>query len=167
MEENTRVFVSGLPPTLSNAALRKHFATRFDVTDAHVIPKRNFGFVGFKSHTMAKNAVDYFNRTYIRMSKISVEMAKPVRYLLDISDALDVFLPHHAHRQYRSTPILKHVYDPGLKVILSLAGMPQVTLRGFPNVNVNQTVQRIMQNSKNILPPCSRQRGQKLGQMMA
>lgn len=76
--EGTRVFVSGLPPSLSNQDLGKHFGSRFPVTDAHVIPKRRIGFVGFKDAAIAKQAVDYFNKTYIRMSKISVEIARPV-----------------------------------------------------------------------------------------
>ncbi|GKZ78947.1 multiple RNA-binding domain-containing protein 1 [Aspergillus niger] len=76
--ESTRVFVSGLPPTLSDDQLRKHFATRFQVTDAHVLPKRRIGFVGFKSHEVAQQAVSYFNKTYMKMSKISVDIAKPI-----------------------------------------------------------------------------------------
>lgn len=76
--ENTRVFVSGLPPTLSNDDLGKHFASRFQVTDSHVIPNRRIGFVGFKDAEIAKEAAKYFNRTFLRMSKISVEMARPV-----------------------------------------------------------------------------------------
>ncbi|PLN78350.1 putative pre-rRNA processing protein Mrd1 [Aspergillus taichungensis] len=76
--ESTRVFVSGLPPTFSNDQLRKHFATRFQVTDAHVLPKRRIGFVGFKSHDDARQAVGYFNKTYMKMSKISVDIAKPI-----------------------------------------------------------------------------------------
>ncbi|RAL00452.1 RNA-binding ribosome biosynthesis protein MRD1 [Aspergillus ibericus CBS 121593] len=76
--ESTRVFVSGLPPTLSDDQLRKHFATRFQVTDAHVLPKRRIGFVGFKSHEAAQQAVSYFNKTYMKMSKISVDIAKPI-----------------------------------------------------------------------------------------
>lgn len=77
--ENTRVFVSGLPPTCSNDQLRNHFAVRFQVTDAHVLPKRRMGFVGFKSHDAAQEAVKYFNKTFLKMSKISVDIARPVR----------------------------------------------------------------------------------------
>lgn len=77
--ENTRVFVGGLPPSCSNDQLRNHFASRFQVTDAHVLPKRRMGFVGFKSNEIAKQAVEYFNRTYMKMSKISVDLARPVR----------------------------------------------------------------------------------------
>ena len=76
--ENTRVFVSGLPPTCSNDQLRNHFSTRFQVTDAHVLPKRRMGFVGFKSNEMAQDAVKYFNRTFLKMSKITVDIARPV-----------------------------------------------------------------------------------------
>ncbi|OJJ47802.1 hypothetical protein ASPZODRAFT_151243 [Penicilliopsis zonata CBS 506.65] len=76
--ENTRVFVSGLPPTFSNEQLRKHFASRYQVTDAHVLSKRRIGFVGFKSPEVAQQAANYFNRTYVKMSKISVEIARPV-----------------------------------------------------------------------------------------
>lgn len=73
------MFVSGLPPSCSNDQLRSHFAGRFQVTDAHVLPKRRMGFVGFKSNEVAKEAASYFNRTYMKMSKISVDLARPVR----------------------------------------------------------------------------------------
>lgn len=76
------MFVSGLPPTLSNHDLGKHFSARFQVTDAHVIPSRRIGFVGFKDAAHAKQAVDYFHKTYLRMSKISVEMARSVSAML-------------------------------------------------------------------------------------
>ena len=76
--ENTRVFVSGLPPKFSDDQLKGHFGGRFQVTDAHVLPKRRIGFVGFKSPDVAKQAVNYFNKTYIKMSKIGVDIARPV-----------------------------------------------------------------------------------------
>lgn len=72
------MFVSGLPPSFTNEQLRKHFANRFHVTDAHVLPKRRIGFVGFRDPEMAKQAAGYFNRSYVKMSKISVEIARPV-----------------------------------------------------------------------------------------
>ncbi|CAP93632.1 Multiple RNA-binding domain-containing protein 1 [Penicillium rubens] len=83
--ESTRVFVGGLPPTCSNDQLKKHFATRFQVTDAHVLPKRRMGFVGFKSHEAAQQAVKHFNKTYMKMSKIAVDIARPI----DSNDAED------------------------------------------------------------------------------
>ncbi|RMJ23416.1 hypothetical protein PHISP_05722 [Aspergillus sp. HF37] len=76
--ESTRIFVSGLPPKFSNDQLKKHFSSRFQTTDAHVLPNRRFGFVGFKSPEAAKEAVGYFNKSYVKMSKISVEIARPI-----------------------------------------------------------------------------------------
>lgn len=76
---DTRVFVSGLPPNFTSNQLGAHFAGRYQITDATVIPDRRIGFVGFRNYTLAKSAINYFDKTYIRMSKISVQMAKPVR----------------------------------------------------------------------------------------
>lgn len=75
---DTRVFVSGLPPNFTSDQLGAHFAKRYQITDAVVISGRRIGFVGFRNYTLAKNAVKYFDKSYIRMSKISVEIAKPV-----------------------------------------------------------------------------------------
>jgi multiple RNA-binding domain-containing protein 1 len=75
---DTRVFVSGLPPNYTSNQLGAHFAGRYQITDAVVIPDRRIGFVGFRNYTLAKSAIKYFDRTYIRMSKISVEFAKAV-----------------------------------------------------------------------------------------
>lgn len=75
---STRVFVSGLPINITNKQLREHFAQKFGVTDAHVFPDRRIAFVGLTDHESAKKASTYFNKSFIRMSKISVELAKPV-----------------------------------------------------------------------------------------
>lgn len=74
----TRVFVSGLPPSLTTKDLRTCFGQKFNVTDAHVLPGRCIGFVGLTDHDSAERAAKYFNKSFIRMSKISVELAKPV-----------------------------------------------------------------------------------------
>lgn len=81
----TRVYISGLPPSMSKDQLRSHFAEKYPVTDAHVVADRRIGFVGFPSHELAKNAVKYFNKSFIRMSKISVTLARPVEVKRDAS----------------------------------------------------------------------------------
>ena len=75
---DTRLFITGLPPNFTSADLGKHFARRYQITDAQVIPGRRIGFVGFRNYTLAKNAVKYFDKTYIRMSKIGVAFARPI-----------------------------------------------------------------------------------------
>jgi RNA recognition motif-containing protein len=82
--ESSRIFVRGLPPTMSEADFKKHFG-KYEVTDARLFPQRRIGYVGYKSPEDAQKAVKYFNRTFIRMSKIGVELARPVRYCLPIS----------------------------------------------------------------------------------
>ncbi|KAL2262164.1 hypothetical protein VTK26DRAFT_2275 [Humicola hyalothermophila] len=77
--ESSRVFVKNLPPTISEAEFRKHFSAQGrEVTDVKLIPHRRIGFVGYKSHDDAARAVKYFNKTFIRMSRISVDLAKPI-----------------------------------------------------------------------------------------
>lgn len=77
--ESSRLFVKNLPPTITEADFRKHFATGGrDVTDIKLIPKRRIGYVGYKTPEDAAKAVKFFNRSYIRMSKISVEIARPI-----------------------------------------------------------------------------------------
>lgn len=76
--ESSRIFVRGLPPTMSEADFKKHFG-KYEVTDARLFPQRRIGYVGYKSPEDAQKAVKYFNRTFIRMSKIGVELARPVR----------------------------------------------------------------------------------------
>ncbi|KAI5865900.1 RNA-binding domain-containing protein [Durotheca rogersii] len=76
--DSSRIFVKGLPPNLNEADLRKHFASKGQITDVKLIPHRRIGYVGYKSPQEAASAVDYFNRTFVRMSKIGVELAKPI-----------------------------------------------------------------------------------------
>ena len=80
---DTRVFVSGLPPNLTSDQLGAHFAARYQITDAVIVPGRQIGFVGFRNYTLAKSAVKYFDMTYIRMSKISAEIARPIEISRD------------------------------------------------------------------------------------
>lgn len=77
--ETSRLFVKNLPPSINEADFRKHFSTGGrQVTDVKLIAKRRIGYVGYKTPQEAAKAVKYFNRSYIRMSRISVEPARPI-----------------------------------------------------------------------------------------
>ena len=90
--DSSRVFVKNLPPTITEPEFRKHFATKGrQVTDVKLIAKRRIGYVGFKSPGDATAAIKYFNRSYIRMSRISVESARPV----SISDLPSILIPRN------------------------------------------------------------------------
>jgi multiple RNA-binding domain-containing protein 1 len=79
---SSRIFVKGLPPSISEDDFKKHFAAKYTITDAKLIPHRRIGYVGYKSSEDAVKAVKYFNRSFIRMSRIGVEIARPVRSIL-------------------------------------------------------------------------------------
>ncbi|KAI9817206.1 MAG: Multiple RNA-binding domain-containing protein 1 [Pycnora praestabilis] len=75
---SSRVFIRGLPPNISEDEFRKHFSRQQIITDAKLIPHRRIGYVGYKTPEDALRAIKYFNRSFIRMSKIAVEIARPV-----------------------------------------------------------------------------------------
>ncbi|OLN84359.1 Multiple RNA-binding domain-containing protein 1 [Colletotrichum chlorophyti] len=78
-KETSRIFVKGLPPKITDAEFRKHFAAGGrEVTDVKIIPQRRIGYVGFKTPEVAAKAIKYFNKSYIRMSRINVELARPI-----------------------------------------------------------------------------------------
>lgn len=75
----SRIFVKGLPSSLTETEFRKHFsAGNREVTDVKLMAQRRIGYVGYKSPEDAAKAVKYFNKTYVRMSKIAVEPARAV-----------------------------------------------------------------------------------------
>ena len=73
--ETSRVFVKGLPPTLSEVDFKAHFSRRHAVTDVKLMPQRRIGYVGYKTAQDAQAAVKYFNKSFLRMSKLHVEPA--------------------------------------------------------------------------------------------
>lgn len=75
--ESSRIFIRGLPPKLTEDEVRKHFA-KFPVTDVRYFRERRIAYVGYEKPSEAAQAVKYFNKTFIRMSKIFVEIARPV-----------------------------------------------------------------------------------------
>jgi len=75
---STRIFVRGLPYDVTDAEFKKHFHGPSNITDIKVIPQRRIGFVGYNSAEDAKKAAKYFNKTFIRTSRLSVELATPI-----------------------------------------------------------------------------------------
>lgn len=75
--ESSRVFVRGLPPTYTEDEFRKHFAIQ-PITDVKLMPQRRIGYVGYRTAEDVAKAVKFFNKSFIRMSKIAVELARPV-----------------------------------------------------------------------------------------
>ena len=76
--ESSRIFVKGLPPSLGADEFKRHFSKQSAITDAKFIPHRRIGYVGYKSPEDAAKAVKYHNKSFIRMSKIGVELARSV-----------------------------------------------------------------------------------------
>ncbi|KAM7206780.1 multiple RNA-binding domain containing protein [Rhypophila sp. PSN 637] len=77
--ESSRIYVKNLPPSITESDFRKHFSAEGrQVTDVKLIPHRRIGFVGYASHEEAARAVKYFNKSFIRMSRINVDFAKPI-----------------------------------------------------------------------------------------
>lgn len=76
---SSRVFIRGLPPTITEADFRSHFSQQGNVTDVRLFQNRRIGYIGYDSPEVATKAVKYFNRTFMRMSKLAVEIATPVQ----------------------------------------------------------------------------------------
>jgi multiple RNA-binding domain-containing protein 1 len=79
MAASSRIFIRNLPPSLSDSEFRSHFSRgqQDDITDARFFPNRRIGYVGFKSAEEAVAAVKFFNKSFIRLSRIAVELATP------------------------------------------------------------------------------------------
>jgi multiple RNA-binding domain-containing protein 1 len=81
----SRLIVKGLPPTVSEAQLRAHFARHFSdaITDVKIARKRDgkarqFAFLGFRGGGDAAAAAAAFHRTFLGASRLSVEVAKGI-----------------------------------------------------------------------------------------
>lgn len=76
--DSSRVFVRGLPPNMNAEEFKAHFSKHFAITDVKFMPHRRIGYVGYKSPEDAESAVKYHNKSFIRMSRIGVEIARSV-----------------------------------------------------------------------------------------
>lgn len=75
---SSRIFIKGLPPTITEDEFKSHFGAKQEITDAKLISHRRIGYIGYKTPEDAAKAVKYFNKSFVRMSKIGVEIARPV-----------------------------------------------------------------------------------------
>lgn len=76
--DTSRIFVKGLPPHFTIEEFQRHFSNQCEITDAKIIPHRRIGYVGFKNSENAAKAIKYHNKSFIRMSRITVEPAQSV-----------------------------------------------------------------------------------------
>lgn len=75
---SSRIFIKGLPPNITEDDFKSHFGAKQEITDAKLLSHRRIGYIGYKTPEDAARAVKYFNKSFVRMSKIGVEIARPV-----------------------------------------------------------------------------------------
>ena len=85
----SRLIVKNLPKYYTRDEFKKLFESKGTVTDAKIMftkdgINRKFGYIGFKSESEAKNALEYFNNSFIDTSRITVEFAKSVHESSDL-----------------------------------------------------------------------------------
>ena len=92
--------VKNLPTYITEKRLREHFSTRGgELTDVRLIHKadgtsRRVAFLGFKHERDAQTARDYFDKTYLDISKLKVDLV--VVCILNYPFFV-FFLPAHGH----------------------------------------------------------------------
>ncbi|KAF7953574.1 uncharacterized protein EAE97_000973 [Botrytis byssoidea] len=75
---SSRIFIKGLPPNITEDEFKTHFGAKQEITDAKLISHRRIGYIGYKTPEEAAKAVKHFNKSFVRMSKIGVEIARPI-----------------------------------------------------------------------------------------
>lgn len=73
----SRIIIKNIPNGITETKLRDHFSQCGIVTDIQLkyTPEgkfRNFGFIGYESEEQASKAINHFNNTFLKTSKISV-----------------------------------------------------------------------------------------------
>ncbi|KAK6539501.1 Multiple RNA-binding domain-containing protein 1 [Orbilia ellipsospora] len=78
---SSRIFIRNLPTPFTDVALKSHFSklSGSSITDCRFFPDRRIAFIGYKTPEQAEAAVKYFDRSYIKTSKLSVEIAKSAK----------------------------------------------------------------------------------------
>jgi multiple RNA-binding domain-containing protein 1 len=81
----SRLIIKNLPPYVTPSRLREHFEQKGcpagTITDFKVALKadgtsRRFGFVGYKTENEALTAKEWFDRTFVDSTRISVNIVK-------------------------------------------------------------------------------------------
>ena len=76
--ESSRIYVQNLPLGITSSQIQHHFSRDMPVTDVKHISHRRMCYVGFKTPADAAKAVKYFNKSFIRTSRIVAQKARPV-----------------------------------------------------------------------------------------
>lgn len=79
----SRLIVRNLPANFDRDKLAEVFSAHGELTDVRICKtksgkSRRFGFVGFKNEENARKAQQYLNKSYIKTSKIEIEVAKDI-----------------------------------------------------------------------------------------
>ena len=110
---SSRIYIKNLPSSLSLQDFRKHFAQQALVTDAKFIPHRRIGYVGYKTDEDAEKAVTYYDKSFLGMARMRVEIARPFSETTDypkkrrrIGDS-----PNQTHDPERTVHSVARVHD--------------------------------------------------------
>lgn len=103
-----RIVVKNLPETASKAEIETHFALQGSVTDVYMLVDsrnrfRRVCFIGYSSSKEAEDAVGYFNGTYFKNHKITVEIAH------EESDGVEMSGTKLRRALYSKTIVIKNV----------------------------------------------------------
>ncbi|KAG7172026.1 RNA-binding protein 19-like 1 [Homarus americanus] len=76
----SRLIVKNLPLQITEDEIRKQFDRKGNITDIKLKYKdkkfRRFAFIGYENDEDAKAACDYFNNTFIKQARVTVEICK-------------------------------------------------------------------------------------------
>lgn len=76
----SRLIIKNIPKQISETELKSHFEKIGPITDCRILFKekknRRIAFIGYKIESHASKAKEFFNNTYIYMSRINVDFAK-------------------------------------------------------------------------------------------
>ena len=137
-----RIIVRNLPARIDEAALRAHFGSVGEVTDARLIVRggakgssgkatrggRRFGFVGFGDAASAEAAIARFDRTFLGSARLAVARALP-------RDSAALPRPWSRHSagssaHERSHPAAAAAKGGGVPVVIEVAGSGSKENRG-------------------------------------